>query len=94
MESDETFFEQSKKGNRHLHRKARKRGGEGKTRGIGANKAEVIVSADRNKSLKMTLSTMGKITKSDIAESFQKPLPQETILCTDGLVSYKGHRGQ
>jgi transposase-like protein len=91
VESDETFFEQSEKGNRHLERKARKRGSEGKTRGIGANKAAVIVSADRNNRLKMTLSTMGKITKSDIAESFQKPLPQETILCTDGLVSYKGY---
>ena len=91
VESDETFFEQSEKGNRHLQRKARKRGGEGKTRGIGTNKAAVIVSADRNRSLKMTLSTMGKITKSDIAESFQQPLPQETILCTDGLVSYKGY---
>jgi len=91
VESDETFFEQSEKGSRHLHRKSRKRGGEGKTRGIGANKAAVIVSADRNKSLKMTLSTMGKITKSDIAESFEKPLPQETILCSDGLVSYKGY---
>jgi transposase-like protein len=91
VESDETFFEHSEKGNRHLHRKARKRGGEGKTRGIGANKAAVIVSADRNRSLKMTLSTMGKITKSDIAQSFEKPLPQQTILCSDGLVSYKGY---
>jgi len=91
VESDETFFEQSEKGNRHLQRKARKRGSEGKTRGIGTNKAAVIVSADRNKSLKMTLSTMGRITKSDIAQSFEKPLPQETIICTDGLVSYKGY---
>ena len=49
------------------------------------------MSADRNRSLKMTLSTPGKITKSDIAESFGKPLPRETILCSDGLVSYKGY---
>ena len=91
VDSDETFFEQSEKGNRHLQRKARKRGSESKTRGTGKNKAAVTVSADRNRSLKMTLSTMGKITKSDIAESFQKPLPQGTVLCTDGLVSYKGY---
>jgi len=91
VESDETFFEHSEKGKRHLQRKARKRGSEGKSRGIGANKATVIVSADRNRRLKMTLSAMGKITKSDIAESFEKPLPQQTILCTDGLVSYKGY---
>ena len=91
VESDETYFAQSEKGNRHLQRKSRKRGGEGKTCGIGANKAAVIVSVDRNKRLNMTLSTMGKITKSDIADSFRQPLPRETILCTDGLVSYKGY---
>ena len=66
VESDETFFEQSEKDNRHLQRKARKRGGEGKTRRIGKNKAAVIMSADRSRSLKMILSTMGKITKSPI----------------------------
>jgi hypothetical protein len=62
-----------------------------KNKGIGANKATVIVSKDRNKSLKMTLGTMGRITKSDIKESFQKPLSSTTILCSDGHVSYKGY---
>jgi transposase-like protein len=91
VESDETFFEHSEKGNRHLKRLARKRGTDTKKRGISTDKATVIVSADRNKSLKMTLSTMGRITKSDIEESFQSPLPQQTILCSDGHVSYKGY---
>jgi transposase-like protein len=89
VESDETFFEHSEKGNRHLKRSARKRGTDPKKRGISTDKAAVIVSADRNRSLKMTLSTMGRITKSDIAESFQTPLHKETILCSDGHVSYK-----
>jgi hypothetical protein len=46
---------------------------------------------DRKNTLKMTLSTMGRITKSDIEESFQKPLPNEAVLCSDGHVSYKGY---
>jgi len=91
VESDETFFEHSEKGNRHLTRPPRKRGTQEKSGGIGGNKAAVIVSTDRKKSLKMTLSRMGRITKSDIAESFQKPLKSESVLCSDGHVSYKGY---
>jgi len=91
VESDETFFEHSEKGNKRMKRPARKRGTQGKPRGIGQNKAAVIVSTDRKKSLKMTLSTMGRITKLDIVESFQTPLNSETILCSDGHVCYKGY---
>jgi transposase-like protein len=91
VESDETFFEHSEKGNKHLTHPPRKRGTQAKNKGIGTNKATVIVSKDRNKSLKMTLSTMGRITKSDIKESFQKPLSSTVILCSDGHVSYKGY---
>jgi transposase-like protein len=91
VESDETFFEHSEKGDKDLKRPARKRGTEAKKRGIGTNKAAVIVSTDRKKSMKMTVSTMGRITKADIKESFQNPLPETTILCSDGHVSYKGY---
>ena len=91
VESDETFFEHSEKGSKRLNRPARKRGTQAKSRGIGQNKATVIVTKDRKKSLKMTLSTMGRITKADIVESFQTPLNNEAILCSDGHVSYKGY---
>jgi transposase-like protein len=91
VESDETFFEHSEKGDKDLKRPARKRGTEVKRRGIGTNKATVIVSTDRRKSMKMTVSTMGRITKADIKESFQNPLPETTTLCSDGHVSYKGY---
>jgi len=60
VESDETFFEHSEKGNKHLNRPSRKRGTQRKNRGTGENKAAIIVSTDRKKSLKMTLSTMGR----------------------------------
>jgi transposase-like protein len=91
VESDETFFEHSEKGTKNLNRKPRKRGTQSKNRGVGSNKASVIVSTDRKESLKMTLSTMGRISKSDIEESFQKPLPETSILCSDGHVCYKGY---
>ncbi|KAA6340939.1 hypothetical protein EZS27_011244, partial [termite gut metagenome] len=66
------------------------RGNAPKQGGISTDKAAAIVSGDRSKSLKMTVGTMGRVTKSDIRESFQHPLPQESILCSDGQVSYKG----
>ena len=91
VESDETFFEHSEKGKKQSNRPPRRRGTQGKNRGIGQNKAAVIVSTDRKKRLKMTLNTMGRITKADIVESFQTPLSSETILCSDGHVSYKGY---
>ena len=91
VESDETFFEHSEKGNRHLNRPSRKRGTQEKSKGVDQNKAAVIVSSDRKKSLKMTPSTMGRITKADIVECFQTPLGCEAILCSDGHVSYKGY---
>lgn len=50
-ESDETFFDKSDKGCRHLKRKPRKRGGEVKGKGISTDKATVIVTADRKTTL-------------------------------------------
>jgi hypothetical protein len=91
VESDETFFGHSAKGNRHLLRPSRNRGSDPKKRGRSREKAAVLVSTDRQQNLKMTLSTMGRITKSDIKESFQKPLPEETILYSAGHVCYKGY---
>ena len=92
-ESDETFWEHSQKGSRSLNRKGRKRGKSAKeenTRGVSNNKATVIVSKDRKDALTLSLITLGKISKADIAESFQGKQPLKSILCSDGHVSYKG----
>ena len=95
VESDETFFEESEKGNRHLERAGRKRGSstspdKDKKRGISDNKAAVIVTADRGGGMSLCVATMGRIGKEDIACSMAGKLPENTILCTDGHVSYKG----
>lgn len=94
VESDETFFEESEKGNRHLGRPARKRGSEPKKPGISDDKAKVIVTADRKNDLNMTCCGKGRLTKKDIAESLRVPLPKEVVLCSDGHVSYKGYAGE
>jgi hypothetical protein len=95
VESDETFFEESEKGNRALSRAARKRGGStphsgnGK-RGISNNKVAVIATTDRQGGMNLCVATMGRICKEDIARSIGQPLPCDTVLCSDGHVSYKG----
>ena len=95
VESDETFFEESEKGNRNLSREGRKRGastshsGEGK-RGISDNKVAVIATTDRQSGMNLCVAGMGRICKEDIARSIGQPLPSDTVLCTDGHVSYKG----
>jgi len=95
VESDETFFEESQKGNKHIiGRAGRKRGSstypnKGKKRGISDNKAAVIATSDRQGGMNLSLATMGRIGKEDVSCSIGR-LPETTVLCTDGHVSYKG----
>ena len=98
VESDETFFEASEKGNRNLSRDGRKRGastshsGAGK-RGVSDSKVAVIATTDRQGRMNLCVAAMGRICKEDIARSIGQPLPADTVLCTDGHVSYKGFAG-
>lgn len=91
VESDETFFEVSEKGNRHLKRGGRKRGRDPKKPRISDGQATVLVTADRNNGLNMTYCGNGRLTKKEIVDSLRKPLSADTILCSDGHVSYKGY---
>lgn len=93
VESDETFFENSGKGNKRLNRPGRKRGSssdEKKKRGVSGNKAAVIATVDRKGGMNLCVATMGRISKEDISRSFGGSLNSDIVLCSDGHVSYKG----
>jgi hypothetical protein len=94
LSKHETFFEESEKGKKDLERPGRKRGsstsGKAKNRGILDNKAAVIATADRAGGMSLCVATMGRIGKEDISCSISGKLSENTILCTDGHVSYKG----
>jgi Transposase and inactivated derivatives len=96
IESDETFFEESDKGSKHLTRPGRRRGSSTspsckKKRGISNNKAAVIATLDRQGGINLCVATMGRISKDDIVRSIVKPFfSMDTVLCTDSHVSYKG----
>ena len=89
-ESDETFFLQSEKGKRVEGRKPRKRGGASQKKGVNQDHIAVIVTQDRKKELDLTVATKGRLKKIDLEKAIGNRLSQETVLCSDSHVSYKG----
>ena len=90
-ESDETFFLASEKGRAVTHRASRKRGGKSKSKGISNDQVAVIVTQDRKSSLSLDVVTMGRIKKIDIENAIGSRINKDqTILCSDAHVSYKG----
>jgi len=89
-ESDETFFLISEKGKKLTTRSPRKRGGNAKKRGISDEQIAVIVTADRLSEMDMTVACRGRIKKIDIQNAIGQRVSEQTILCSDSHVSYKG----
>lgn len=90
-ESDESFFRYSTKGSRPKDRKPRKRGSDFKKRGIGEDQIAVIVTQDRQKEVDMSVVGRGRLEKESIKEAIGgRVSAQQTFLCTDSHVSYKG----
>ncbi len=89
-ESDDTFFLQSSKGCKLEDRLPRKRGGSASKRGISSEQVAVIVTADRGSELDLTVAGFGRIKKIDIEMAIGQRISEETILCSDSHVSYKG----
>ena len=86
-EADETFFLESFKGQRHLLRIARKRGGKAVKRGTSAEQIPVLVVRDRHgETADFVLQGVGV----EQIEPVLKPLlNKDVMLCTDGAAAYK-----
>ena len=80
----------SEKGRKVVNRMARKRGGVSSKRGINDDHIVVILTQDRQTHLDLTVATRGRIKKVDIEKAVGKKTTDETILCSDSHVSYKG----
>ena len=89
-ESDETFFLNSSKGIKINTRESRKRGGKGESKGISKHQVAVIVTTDRNAEMDLSVAKLGRLRKADIEKAIGRRISKETILCSDGHVSYKG----
>lgn len=81
-EADETFFLHSRKGQRGLDRKPRRRGGKAAKRGLSKEQVPVLIARDRaTATANMILAADGK---ADLVAALKPLLPSDTILCTDG----------
>ncbi|MEK7153728.1 MAG: IS1595 family transposase, partial [Patescibacteria group bacterium] len=85
-EADETFFLESFKGNRHLPRKARKRGGKAVKRGTSAEQVPVLVVRDRDGATADFRLT--GVSAKEIEPVLKPLLAPDAILCTDGALAY------
>ncbi|NRB78667.1 MAG: IS1595 family transposase [Saccharospirillaceae bacterium] len=87
VEADETYFRESKKGERKLGRPARKRGTKANTRGL--NKTDwvaVLTALDRNHH--EFDHVLKQVTSTEINNCLGDKISDESILCTDGQPAY------
>lgn len=86
VEADETFVLASRKGERKLERKARKRGGKATKRGLSDEQVPVLVAVDRSGT---TISAVLPAVKSAHLQGVLQPhLDRDALLVTDGCTSY------
>ena len=91
VEADETYFNESQKGNKNItNRKPRKRGFSSENRivGLSHNKVCVLTAIDRNKKSFGIPVGFGKVNKEEV-ENLQIHLKKDSILITDGDKSYQ-----
>lgn len=86
VEADETFFLKSLKGQRHLPRPARKRGGVGRTRGAGLDHVPVMVVRDRSGAMVDVI--LEKLDALHVSKALKPLIDSDAVLCTDGAAVY------
>lgn len=97
VEADETYLNLSYKGNHknagefeNLYgRAARKRGGENHKRGLSNELACVGCGVDRQATSYAKVCGSGKASAEEIEAIFKGKVQAESVLCTDGLASYR-----
>lgn len=88
IEIDETHELESQKGSRNVKRKARKRGGPSKYRGLSHEQVCIVTTTDRNGHEIFKAVGYGKPTTNSILENFSEMLVQKSIIYTDGAFCY------
>ena len=88
VETDETYFLESFKGQKELPRKSRKRGGKADKRGISKEQVCVMTSADHDGNYLADLVCYGRINHKDVGRFFKNRIKPESILVTDEHKSY------
>ncbi len=87
VEFDETYFLESEKGNHHLDRKPRKRGGKASQRGVSSEQTAVLVARDRNGNTIDAI--LFKSNQDTLAEVMVPIVDKDVLLCSDKKTSYR-----
>lgn len=87
VEADETFFLESFKGQRHLQREARKRGGRAAKRGTSTEQIPVLVVRDRHG--ETADFVLPGVAAAQIEPLLKPLLNKDAMLCTDGAAVYR-----
>ena len=86
VEADETYFLESHKGERHLPRPPRKRGGVAKKRGLSSEQIPVLVVRDR--STVTTDAVLPKANTASVTAVLAPVLDADVVLCSDSNAIY------
>ncbi len=86
VEFDETYFLESHKGDQHLERAPRKRGGSARQRGISSEQTAVLVARDRNDNTMDAI--LFKSNQTTLAEVMIPIIDEDALLCSDKKRSY------
>lgn len=90
IESDETYFRVSYKGQRKgIPRESRKRGGQANKRGLSNEQACVVCGLDRQGNVRSKVSNLGKISAKDLTRVYTHKVKNGAIFCTDSEKSYR-----
>ena len=81
VEIDETYVLESRKGERNLDRKARRRGGKASKRGLSDEKVPILFAADRSGTT--TCSVLPSVTADNVQNVLEPRIDKDIILVTD-----------
>ena len=87
VEADETYFLESHKGERHLSRPPRKRGGSATKRGLSDEQIPVLVVRDRSAST--TDAVLPKANTAAVTAVLGPIVDPDAVLCSDSAAIYR-----
>jgi len=89
VEADETYRLESQKGSRSLTRRARKRGGVARRRGINREHDCLLVARDRSGQTLDFHTGRGQVTAAQLHQCLGPVLSTDVLLISDGAMAYR-----
>ena len=86
VEADETYVLESRKGARGLERKARRRGGKAKKRGLSREQVPVLMAADRSGTT--VSAVLPRVDAAALTAALDPVVAKDALLVSDGGASY------